>query len=79
MRYAIYNDSLHSFDKFGVSDIEYADTINPGGISTWNGNFSEFRNKGGKLLTYHGRSDAVCYIQVFFSFNITNNQSAFLF
>ena len=59
MKYAIYNDSNHNFLNFTVSDIEYADTINPGGIATWSGDFSAFRDRGGKFLTYHGRSDSV--------------------
>jgi len=58
-KYAIYNDPEHSFQGFGVLDIEYADTINPGGISTWNGDLSRFRSQGGKLLTYHGRRDFI--------------------
>ncbi|KAG6853873.1 hypothetical protein C0991_000480 [Blastosporella zonata] len=30
---------------------------NPGGISTFSGNLSKFRDRGGKFLTYHGRRD----------------------
>jgi feruloyl esterase len=50
-----------------VQDIEFADTINPGGIATWSGNFSDFLNKGGKLLTYHGTADPVRFhVTIFF-------------
>jgi feruloyl esterase len=56
MKYAIYNDSNHVVSP---SDIEFADTINPADISMWNGNLSAFRDRGGKLLTYHCRSDVV--------------------
>jgi feruloyl esterase len=59
MKYAVYEDPHHSFDNFSVADIEYADTVDPGGISTWSGDLSGFRNHGGKLLAYHGSSDAV--------------------
>lgn len=59
-RFAVYNDSSYTLDNFSVPDIEFANTINPGGIATWNGNLSEFQNRGGKLITYHGRSDPVC-------------------
>jgi feruloyl esterase len=59
MKYVIYNDSTLTFENFGISDIEYADTINPGGVATWNGDLSKFRDVGGKLLTYHGRQDGV--------------------
>lgn len=56
-KFAIFNDSNHSFDNFSIEDIEFADTINPGGIATWDGHFEAFRNRGGKMLTYHGRQD----------------------
>jgi len=56
-RFTIFNDSNHSFDNYSVEDIEFADTINPGGIATWNGNVSAFADRGGKLITYHGRRD----------------------
>jgi len=56
-KFAIFNDSSFSFDNFSVKDIEFSDTINPGGIATWNGDLSPFRNRGGKILTYHGRRD----------------------
>jgi hypothetical protein len=35
------------------------DTINPGGIATWNGDLSAFRDRGGKLVVWHGRRDPV--------------------
>jgi feruloyl esterase len=57
--YAIYNDSNHSFDNYSVADIEFGDTINPGGVATWNGNVSAFEDRGGKIITFHGRSDQV--------------------
>ena len=47
------------FDNFGVADIEFADTINPGGISTWNVDLSAFHDRGGKIVAYHGRGDEV--------------------
>jgi len=45
-KYAIYNDPNHVVSP---SDIEFADTINPADISTWNGNLSAFRDRAGKL------------------------------
>lgn len=59
MRFAILNDSNHSFENYSIVDVEFADTINPGGISTWNGDLSAFRARGGKVITYHGRRDQV--------------------
>lgn len=55
----IYNDTNYTFNDWGVGDIEYADEINPGGVATWDGNFSAYRERGGKILTYHGRFDGV--------------------
>lgn len=46
-------------NDFSVSDIEYGDFINPGGIATWSGDLAAFRDRGGKFLTFHGRSDHV--------------------
>jgi feruloyl esterase len=59
MRYVIYNDSSLTLEEFGISDIEYADTINPGGVATWSGDLAKFRDRGGKFLAYHGRRDGV--------------------
>lgn len=61
MKYAVYNDSMHSLEGFGLSDIECASATNSGGIATWNGDLSSFRNRGGKFLTYHGRRDTVSF------------------
>jgi len=45
------------FSNINVQDAPLWDSINPGGIVTFNGDLSAFRNRGGKLLTYHGRRD----------------------
>ena len=45
-----------------MADLVYADTVDPVGISTWTNSLqglAEFKNKGGKLLTYHGTRDPV--------------------
>ncbi|KAJ7770430.1 tannase and feruloyl esterase [Mycena metata] len=57
LRYAVLNDTEFDFSNYGFDELELMDAINPGGIATWNGNFSAFRDRGGKFLTYHGRSD----------------------
>ncbi|GLB40755.1 putative tannase and feruloyl esterase [Lyophyllum shimeji] len=56
-KYAILNVSRYDFSNFGLNDIALADTIDPGGISTWSGDLSSFKTRGGKFLTYHGRRD----------------------
>ncbi|KAF7360771.1 Carboxylic ester hydrolase [Mycena venus] len=56
-RFAVFNDTEHGFSNFGLVDIELADQINPGGIATFDGDLSTFRNRGGKFLTYHGSHD----------------------
>ena len=59
MRYAIYNSSNFSYSKFGMKDILLSDTIDPGEISTYSGDLAAFRERGGKLISYHGRKDDV--------------------
>ncbi|KAF8189772.1 hypothetical protein K438DRAFT_1832074 [Mycena galopus ATCC 62051] len=34
-----------------------SEAVNAGGIATFDGDFSAFRDRGGKFLTYHGRAD----------------------
>ncbi|KAJ7249442.1 tannase and feruloyl esterase [Mycena rebaudengoi] len=56
-RYVILNVTDHDFTNFGLADIALFDKINAGGIATFDGDMSAFRNRGGKFLTYHGRRD----------------------
>ncbi|KAG6828951.1 hypothetical protein H0H87_012981 [Tephrocybe sp. NHM501043] len=58
-RYTIFNDSTYDFSNFSVDDVVLGDQINPGGIRTFDGDLSEFKNRGGKFLTYHGRRDEI--------------------
>ncbi|KAJ7493779.1 tannase and feruloyl esterase [Mycena latifolia] len=58
-RYVILNVTKHDFTNFGLRDIALFDKINAGGIATFDGDLSAFRNRGGKFLTYHGRRDPV--------------------
>lgn len=57
--YSVYNDSSYSFDNFTVSNVEFADKLDVGNIATWSGDLSAFKERGGKFLTFHGRSDPV--------------------
>lgn len=55
---------MRSSDNFSVVDVEYSDTVDPVGISTWSNaveGLGEFRDKGGKVITFHGTRDPVCY------------------
>ncbi|KAJ6526846.1 tannase and feruloyl esterase [Mycena vulgaris] len=56
-RYAILNVTEHDFTNFSVQDIALFDAINPGGVATFDGDMSAFRERGGKFITYHGRRD----------------------
>lgn len=56
-----------------MNDLEFTDTINPGGISTWTGDLSAYKNRGGKFITYHGRRDQVsCFA------NTISNKASYL-
>ncbi|KAF7365752.1 Carboxylic ester hydrolase [Mycena venus] len=56
-RYAVLNVTEHDFTNFSLQDVELLRQVNPGGIATFDGNLSAFRDRGGKFLTYHGRRD----------------------
>lgn len=59
MRYAILNDSSWNASELNSYYEALASHINPYNISTWNGDLSAFKNKGGKLLHYHGQADPI--------------------
>ena len=77
MKYAIYNNTDYDFSDYGLDDIYFSNKIDPGGISTFSGDFSAFRNRGGKFLTYHGSRDEVSNSAClrFFSLYLTSNLS----
>ncbi|KAI9740282.1 MAG: Tannase and feruloyl esterase [Cirrosporium novae-zelandiae] len=58
-RYAVYNDSSFDVTTLDESDYDYSDSLDElhGNISSWSGDLSSFRDRGGKLITYHGMSD----------------------
>ncbi|KAJ7695379.1 tannase and feruloyl esterase [Mycena rosella] len=57
LRYAVLNTSEFDFSEYGPHQGRLMDEVNPGGIATFDGDFSAFRDRGGKFLTYHGRID----------------------
>ncbi|KAF8251474.1 tannase and feruloyl esterase [Wilcoxina mikolae CBS 423.85] len=58
-KYAIYNDTSFDGSSFGLKDLAAADKVDPAGVSTWNPDLSSYANRGGKVLTYHGRRDSL--------------------
>lgn len=56
-RYAIFNNA--SWDPLSLSAEDYAiaSHLNLFNIETWDGDLSAFKNRGGKLLHYHGLVD----------------------
>ncbi len=58
-QYAVFNNPNWDLATLTIADIEFASKLDLGGISTWNGDLSAFKNRGGKLQTYHGLRDYV--------------------
>ncbi|KAF5374436.1 hypothetical protein D9615_009043 [Tricholomella constricta] len=58
-RFVVLNDPNFDFSIFNLSTIALADKLNPGGIATFDGDLSAFKERGGKFITYHGRADPV--------------------
>ncbi|KAJ7679127.1 tannase and feruloyl esterase [Mycena polygramma] len=56
-RYAVLNGTEFDFSEYGPEEGRLMDEVDPGGIATFEGNMSAFRDRGGKFLTYHGRAD----------------------
>ncbi|KAJ6502270.1 tannase and feruloyl esterase [Mycena sanguinolenta] len=59
LKYAVLNVTEFDFTTYGPAEGRLMDAINPGGIATFDGDMSAFRDRGGKFLTYHGRADPV--------------------
>ncbi|KAK6439407.1 Feruloyl esterase [Oleoguttula sp. CCFEE 5521] len=58
-RYAIYNDPSWSAANLSLADFSYAHAKNPSNIETWQGDLSAFKNRGGKVIQYHGQADSI--------------------
>ncbi|OCB86961.1 tannase and feruloyl esterase [Sanghuangporus baumii] len=58
MRYVVDNNPNYDFSNFGTSDIARMQALDPGDVSTFSGDYSAFRARGRKLVTYHGRADS---------------------
>jgi feruloyl esterase len=56
-RYLVYEDLFWDFASFTTEDAFNAVVLNPGNISSFEGDISAFRNRGGKILHWHGTAD----------------------
>ncbi|EMC97790.1 hypothetical protein BAUCODRAFT_137637 [Baudoinia panamericana UAMH 10762] len=59
IRYAILNDPTWSPFNLTAQLAAYAHAVNPSDIETWKGDLSAYKNKGGKILHYHGQADSI--------------------
>jgi feruloyl esterase len=60
-RNAIYNDVNWNPATLNALDVAYADSLDAqhGYISSFSGDLSAFKNRGGKLISYHGGADSI--------------------
>ncbi|KUI59794.1 putative feruloyl esterase B-2 [Cytospora mali] len=58
-RYAIYNNPDWDPATLGPKDYSYAAEKNPFNIMTWEGDLSAVRDRGSKILHYHGEADYI--------------------
>ena len=58
-KYAVYNNPDFNVADLTSKDWSYAWAKNAGDSNTWSGDLSAFRDRGSKILTYHGQSDPV--------------------
>ena len=58
-RYAVYNDASWDPSRLNSTDYANAARINPGNIETWSGDLSAVRDRGAKILHYHGLADGI--------------------
>jgi feruloyl esterase len=56
-RYAIYNDPNWDPKKITLEDMAYASKLNPQNAETWDGDLGAFKNRGSKVIHYHGHED----------------------
>jgi hypothetical protein len=58
-KYAIFNDPNWDPASLTPADFTLSSNLNLFNIETWDGDLSAFKNKGGKLLHYHGLQDQI--------------------
>lgn len=58
-RYAILEDPTWQASQLNAYYAALAAEKNPSNIQTWKGDLSAYKNKGGKILHYHGQADSI--------------------
>ncbi|KAI1359145.1 putative ferulic acid Esterase/Feruloyl esterase [Xylaria arbuscula] len=62
-RYFVLNNESFSLADFNDTLVSLADKINPGNATADNYNLTSFRDRGGKMLMYHGQADGLVPLQ----------------
>ena len=57
LQWFIYNDTSYTYENFSYADVVAADRVDPGDATAEQFDISAFRNRGGKLIMYHGWED----------------------
>ncbi|KAE9582314.1 putative feruloyl esterase B-2 [Colletotrichum fructicola] len=58
-RYVVYNDPNWDPATLTVKDMAYSSDLNPFDIATWKGDLSGVKDRGTKILHYHGLQDPI--------------------
>lgn len=58
-RYVVWNDPSWDAATLSSKDYTAAQVLNPYDISTWNGDLSATKDRGSKILHYHGQQDMI--------------------
>ncbi|KAI1412508.1 tannase-domain-containing protein [Hypoxylon sp. FL1857] len=59
IRYFVLNDPLFEASQFNDSILQLAEALDPGNSTADDYNLTSFRNRGGKMLLYHGAADGL--------------------
>jgi feruloyl esterase len=58
-RYVVYQNPSWDPSTLTFKDMSYAAKLNVEGAETWNGDLSRFKNRGSKVIHYHGLIDPI--------------------
>jgi feruloyl esterase len=58
-QYVVYNDPSWDPATLGPDDYAFSDALNPAEIRTWSGDLSKVRDRGAKILHWHGQQDQI--------------------